>query len=80
MPVLDAEDLSRDAYWSLLELATDGIWWWDVTTDEVRAKTSYVITNAEGFFGGVGAYKYPAAPIAAGPASPPASRMPSRPR
>jgi PAS domain S-box-containing protein len=36
MPILHAQDLSSDAYWSLLELATDGIWWWNVAEDEVR--------------------------------------------
>jgi PAS domain S-box-containing protein len=36
MANLGPRHLSDDHYWSLLELATDGMWWWRVDTDEVR--------------------------------------------
>ena len=36
MAELSSRHLADDHYWSLLELATDGMWWWRVDTDEVR--------------------------------------------
>ncbi|HSM07325.1 MAG TPA: PAS domain S-box protein [Longimicrobiales bacterium] len=36
MSTLAPEHLRSDHFWSLLELATDGMWWWRIETDEVR--------------------------------------------